>query len=206
MSNEEGYLYCLSNPSLKDGLYKIGMTDRTPEYRAKELSRAAGVAAPFKVEFAKKVKNPRKKERHIHSLLEQYENRYSSSREFFEVELNVVKTIFDLLDGDDWHAPLQDQDQEQDQDQKKSRNMRDYFKDNQRIRHKFGIDKIIIGLFNYEKNCITFNGKEFTSLSGFGTHHYKIENKKSISCNGWAKCEVEIDNKWVKIETKWVEK
>jgi hypothetical protein len=31
--------------------------------------------------------------------------------------------------------------------------MRDYFKDNQQIRHRFGIDKIIVGLFNYEKTA-----------------------------------------------------
>jgi hypothetical protein len=185
------------------------MTDRTPEVRAKELSRATGVAAPFKVEFAKKVNNPGEKEKKIHSILEHYENRYSLNREFFEVKLEVVKAFFDLLDGEEWkqqnEKPEQDEEDEQieeenEKKEKKSRDMRDYFKDNQKIRHKFGIDKIIVGLFNYEKNCVVFNGKDFTSLSGFGKHNYDIENKKR-TCNGWNECEVEIDNVWIKIKT-----
>jgi hypothetical protein len=187
------------------------MTDRTPDVRAKELSRATGVAAPFKIEFAKKVNNPGEKEKKIHSLLEHYENRYSSNREFFEVKLEVVKAFFDLLDGEEWKQQNEKQEEEEEEEEekekehkKKSRYMRDYFKDNQKIRHKFGIDKIIVGSFNYEKNCIVFNNTEFTSLSGFGKHHYDIENKKNRTCNGWDQCEVYEYNVWIKIPTVYI--
>jgi len=196
MSNE-GFIYCLSNHSLKTGLYKIGKTDRNPVHLAKELSHVTCVAAPFKLEFAKKVNNPIKKEKHIHSLLDHYENRYSLNRDFFEVKLEVVKAFFELLDGEEW----EEQEQEKEKTNKKRDMMRDYFKDNQRkIRHKFGKDKIIVGLFNYEKNCIVFNNNEFTSFSDFGAYHHEIEEKNGIY-NEWSDCEVEIDNKWVKIRS-----
>lgn len=47
----EGWVYVLSNPCMP-GIYKIGMTTTSPEVRARELSSATGVPAPFKVEAA----------------------------------------------------------------------------------------------------------------------------------------------------------
>ena len=43
-----GWIYCLSNPALKTNYYKIGMTKRNPEIRAKELCRPTGVPEPFR--------------------------------------------------------------------------------------------------------------------------------------------------------------
>jgi hypothetical protein len=194
MSNE-GFIYCLSNPSLKDGLYKIGMTDKNPVLLAKELSHATSIAAPFKVEIAKKVNNPSKKEKHIHYLLDHYENRYRLNRDFFEVKLEVVKAFFELLDREEWGE------QEKEKTNKNRDMMRDYFKDNQRkIRHKFGKDKIIVGLFNYEKNCIVYRNNEFNSFSDFAAYHHDIEEKNGIY-NEWSECEVEIDNKWIRVKS-----
>ena len=48
----DGYIYCFSNQSMP-GILKIGMTQRTPEERVKELF-TTGVALPFNIEFAKK--------------------------------------------------------------------------------------------------------------------------------------------------------
>ena len=43
-----GYLYCFSNHSYP-GILKVGMTERTPEQRIKELFKT-GVPSPFHIE------------------------------------------------------------------------------------------------------------------------------------------------------------
>ena len=96
----DGYLYCLSNESMP-GLLKVGMTSRTPEDRAKELF-TTGVPLPFKIEFAKKIKNTNKKEGIIHNILSQYKDRINPRREFFRVPPEEVKALFDLIDGEEW--------------------------------------------------------------------------------------------------------
>jgi hypothetical protein len=57
-----------------------------------------GVPAPFKIEFAKKVINPKIKEDAIHKLL--HERRFNQKREFFKADLNKIKNIFDAIDGE----------------------------------------------------------------------------------------------------------
>jgi len=92
----EGWVYCLSNPSMP-GLLKVGITERTPEERAKELS-TTGVPTPFVIEFAKRVKNPAQKESTLHALLEKYAERTNARREFFRTTPEIVKQFFDLMD------------------------------------------------------------------------------------------------------------
>ena len=99
----EGWVYCLSNPSMPE-LVKIGMTERTPEERAKELS-TTGVPTPFVIEFAKKVKNPAQKEATLHALLEKYAERTNARREFFRTTPDVVRQFFDLMDDVDGSTP-----------------------------------------------------------------------------------------------------
>jgi hypothetical protein len=86
----EGYIYCLSNPSMP-GLLKIGMTERTPEKRAEELF-TTGVATPFKVEFSRKVENARCTEKEVHKLLDNYR---VPNREFFEVTVEDAEKVID---------------------------------------------------------------------------------------------------------------
>ena len=90
-----GYIYALSNGHMP-GLLKIGVTERTPEDRAKELF-TTGVPSRFKVELKVRVKDPHKKEKIIHQLLEMDR---LPSREFFQVELSKVKDLFYLMDSD----------------------------------------------------------------------------------------------------------
>jgi hypothetical protein len=92
----EGYVYCFSNPSMP-GLLKVGITERTPEERAKELS-TTGVPTPFVIEFAKRVKSPAQKEATLHALLEKYAERTNARREFFRTTPEIVKQFFDLMD------------------------------------------------------------------------------------------------------------
>ena len=81
--NSGGYLYCLSNPGIKDDdgnpLYKVGETGRSPEQRATELYNS-GVPHPFKVDFAIKLppstsrRERQRMERNLHNILEQFQN------------------------------------------------------------------------------------------------------------------------------------
>uniref|UniRef100_A0A6C0HXY1 Chromo domain-containing protein n=1 Tax=viral metagenome TaxID=1070528 RepID=A0A6C0HXY1_9ZZZZ len=99
----EGFVYCLTNESMP-GLVKVGETHTegiTPEDRASQLYKT-GVPLPFKVEFAKKVKNPRQKENILHKLLEKYTSRPNGSREFFSTTPDEVRLFFDLIDGEMW--------------------------------------------------------------------------------------------------------
>jgi hypothetical protein len=96
----DGYIYCLSNPYMP-GILKVGMTERTPEERVKELF-TTGVPSPFKVEFAKRVKDPKGKESSLHLLLEKYTKRVSYRREFFVVSPEEIRNFFDLMDGEMW--------------------------------------------------------------------------------------------------------
>ena len=96
----DGYIYCLSNPYMP-GILKVGMTEKKPEERAKELFRT-GVPAPFKVEFAKWVKDPKGKESSLHLLLEKYTKRVYPRREFFVVSPEEIRNFFDLMDGEMW--------------------------------------------------------------------------------------------------------
>ena len=91
----DGWVYCLSNQSYK-GIYKIGFTTRTPKKRADELSRETSILYPFVVEVSKKVKNCRLKESQLHKILN--DNRVRSNKEFFDVSLEKIKTLFDLMD------------------------------------------------------------------------------------------------------------
>ena len=86
----EGYLYCLSNPSIPS-LLKIGMTTRTPEERCRELF-TTGVATPFNIEFSRQVSNPGQKEKDIHKILENYR---IPSREFFNISVNDAIRVID---------------------------------------------------------------------------------------------------------------
>ena len=97
----EGWVYCISNPSMP-GLLKIGMTLRTPQERLKEANSSDTWRPPtnFIIEFAKRVHNPLQKERTLHKLLEQYDQRVNPKREFFEVNIATARLCFELMDGE----------------------------------------------------------------------------------------------------------
>ena len=99
----EGYVYCFSNESMP-GILKIGMTERTPHARLIEANSADTwrPPTPYKIEFAKKVANPKYKETTLHTLLAQYTERINPKREFFRCSSKEVKTFFELMDGEWW--------------------------------------------------------------------------------------------------------
>jgi hypothetical protein len=91
-----GYVYVMSNPSMP-ALYKIGFTIRPMEERLQEANQPnTWIPTPFLLEFAKFVVNPQQKETTIHKILTK--ERVAPNREFFRVELDQVKLLFDLMD------------------------------------------------------------------------------------------------------------
>jgi hypothetical protein len=109
----EGYLYCFSNPSMP-GILKIGMTERTPDKRLSEANASDTwrPPTPYKIEFAKKVSDPLKKEKTLHRLLEQYTDCINRYRKFFRVSTEEVYEFFNLMDGVMWNETQVDEDSE----------------------------------------------------------------------------------------------
>jgi len=83
-----GYLYIMSNPSFKDGLLKVGKSDRHPRERKAELE-TTGVPRPFTLEYYVRVDDHHSLENRVHKKLDEY--RSSSTREFFQI--SVPKAI-----------------------------------------------------------------------------------------------------------------
>lgn len=90
---EEGYVYILSNPSMS-GLIKIGQTQRSPEERARELSRNTSIPSDFIVEFEIFTIDRTGLEKIAHKKLEPY--RVNKRREFFEIEIEKAAEIIKL--------------------------------------------------------------------------------------------------------------
>lgn len=198
-----GYVYCLSNPFMP-GMLKVGMTMRFPQDRARELF-TTGVPTPFKVEIAKKVLNPKQKEKTLHILLSQYTDRLSPNREFFRVSVEEVKVFFDLMDGEVWvENPEEDEDEddyeeeeeeehkehaldEYEQDEPTSedaptvvrtgcRDMTKCFTNGQQIRHTIGVNKTWVGTYDSVQKGIVYDGQLYKSISKFVTTHYSRVN------------------------------
>ena len=221
----DGYIYCFSNVSMP-GLLKIGMTTRVLKDRLNEAnaSNTWKPPTPYKIEFAKKVKNPCEKEKTLHILLEQYTIRVNLRREFFDVSKEEVLKFFDLMDGDMWEQePIVFDEDEDDNDEennekesssilmhqskkldiKKCRDMAKCFTHGQRIRHIIGINKIWIGAYDSIKNGIVYEGGLYTSLSNFAETHHKRDNtnRSTFTANGWKQCEYEVDGNWISTNT-----
>lgn len=92
----KGYIYCLSNPSFKDNIYKIGYTTKTPALRAYQLYKT-GLPKPFKIEFSKYVSNVTYIEKQLHQKFKR--RRMNDDREFFQVPLKSIKKSFDEIKG-----------------------------------------------------------------------------------------------------------
>ena len=214
--NNQGWLYCLSNPAMP-GLLKIGQTKNEPKIRADQL-QTTGVPLPFKIEFAKLVKDYIKKEKILLSLLEQYSNRINPKREFFKVSKEEIYAFFELIDGEylnledkdldvDDNEDYSDDDEEQEQilqetsTKKSIRNMKDYFTDGMKIRHKIGITNIWIGKYDKTSNTIKHNNEQYSTLNKFKWAHYinhnpELKGKKDSHGSAWKVCEYEKNGDW----------
>lgn len=86
------------------GILKVGMTLRTPEERLAEANRPDTFKPPtnYRLEFAKRVNDPRAKESTLHSLLANFSIQVNKNREFFRVPVDEVRRFFHLMDGIWW--------------------------------------------------------------------------------------------------------
>jgi hypothetical protein len=211
----EGYVYAFSNPSMP-GLLKVGITERTPDIRLHDANTSDTWRPPtlYELEIAKKVKNPREKEKTLHKLLEQYAERVHPRREFFRVSLEELRVFFDLMDGEMWNtapAPVSEEEVEEtyEEDETEStstpvtentsgcRDMTKCFTHGQRIRHVIGINKIWTGTYDSAQNGIVCDNVFYKSLSSFALAHRRIYNPSRKSTGGWKHCECERNGEWV---------
>jgi hypothetical protein len=93
----EGYIYILLNRAFQNDHYKIGMTTKTPEERARELSAATGIPRDFEVLYEQRVTDCQRAERLLHHKLHQH--RSASNREFFQIPIKAaIKALEDVAD------------------------------------------------------------------------------------------------------------
>jgi hypothetical protein len=95
----KGYVYCISNPSFKENLFKIGFTTKNLQSRIDSLYKT-GVPTKFQINLAKMVKNCRRTESEIHLKLKRM--RVNPSREFFKCALPKIQGIFEGIQGTWW--------------------------------------------------------------------------------------------------------
>lgn len=120
MTNHKGYIYCLSNPSFKPDLYKIGYTTMNLHKRINALYKT-GVPTKFVIHFAKTVKQCRQTEHDIHHKLKKM--RINPSREFFKCPLSNIRRVFDKIEGVWWKDDNNEGEEEEDKNKDKDKNM-----------------------------------------------------------------------------------
>lgn len=202
---DRGYIYCFSNVSMP-GIHKIGITERNPKLRLNEANSADTwkPPTPYEIVLAKRVLNPKQKEVTLHNLLSQFTERVNRKREFFRVSQEVVKTFFELIDGDVWVETPEIPPKEINppkENVKGSRTMYRCFADGQLIRHRIG-NKTWIGYYCSCENVIvvdytTCKTSTYKTLSGFAEAHYSIDKPERVSANGWKECECEVNGEWI---------
>lgn len=93
----EGIVYILTNPVMP-GLIKIGITGTDLPTRMKQLY-SCGVPVPFECAYAKRVQDYQKVEATLHSAFG--DHRINGNREFFRIDPERVRVIFNLLPGEE---------------------------------------------------------------------------------------------------------
>ena len=89
-----GKIYILRNANLSRDVYKIGLTTKTTEERARQLSKTS-IPDQFQVMREWDVKDCFLAEKNIHKILEKY--RVDKKREFFEVNMKIANDVIDSV-------------------------------------------------------------------------------------------------------------
>jgi hypothetical protein len=92
---DPGFVYIMRSPAHDVDVYKIGLTRRTADMRAGELSRATGVPLPFGVLASWEVGDCAFIEMEIHRRLDGF--RLSSRREFFHTSLSTIVEVIETV-------------------------------------------------------------------------------------------------------------
>jgi len=90
----EGYLYILEC-SNQPGICKIGMTERTPNERLKEINGGTGVIVPWMLTAAYPCKAPRAVEKLVHLELQKY--RINLHKEGFNITSRMAKETIERV-------------------------------------------------------------------------------------------------------------
>ena len=224
-----GYIYALTNEFMP-GLVKIGRTDRNPELRAKELF-TTGVPVPFKIQIAKRVKDPIEKEKLLHSIMGRHEvDEKLRKREFFRSDIDSILELFELIDGEIWQGETVDDDSDQgDLDYQHDsieethgprtraakRQMGDEFTEGQEIRHVLKGGGVGYGACHhaiYDSGndmivCTTqlepLYDESYKSLSAFALAHAKIyrPDAQPATFSGWVCTEKWDGINWIPAKT-----
>jgi len=96
-SNKTGYIYILHNPGHSVNLFKIGLTTKTVEERAKQLSGTSSVDK-FLIAHSWIVKDCVVAEKLIHNALDGF--RMNEKREFFQIEFSEALKIIEPIIAD----------------------------------------------------------------------------------------------------------
>lgn len=88
------YIYVLVNRSVPN-MVKIGMTTKTPQQRAKEISQATGVAEPWIPVFEFKCYRSDLLEKEIHDYLSEW--RVNTHREMFLIDSYTAEKVIEDL-------------------------------------------------------------------------------------------------------------
>ena len=88
------YVYVLVNKSVPN-MVKIGMTTNTPQQRAKEISRATGVAIPWIPIFEYKCYRSDLLEKEVHEYLDEW--RVADNREMFAIDTYTAQRVIEDL-------------------------------------------------------------------------------------------------------------
>ena len=94
MSINYGFVYVLSNP-LMIGVYKIGMTDRSPSQRIAELNSSTSIPTEFRLILCAEVVDARESEAMLHRELGYA--RINSKREFFRLDAGELGWLEEQL-------------------------------------------------------------------------------------------------------------
>lgn len=202
--DNSGYLYCLSNQGMP-GIYKIGKTNKDPLIRIKHLYNTS-TPFPFKIEFCKKVINVSDKEKLLHSLLEHHNYRCNPNREFFELDIDVIKAYFDLIDGEYYtkhqiNGDIIDEENMEDLEDLKLTGCRDpskCFTNNHKLRHRIGINDIWYFIYDKLNKVFIYDTNTYSSMYKITKMHYQTSKpERSSENNAWKECECLINGKWI---------
>lgn len=106
---KKGYVYILTNDSFKDDYIKIGITERDPYSRARDLS-GTGVPTPFDVYAYIKTEKFKQTEKLVHHIIDLIsDKRVNKKREFFHLNKKIAYKILEdikLFIGDEAELEL----------------------------------------------------------------------------------------------------
>jgi hypothetical protein len=145
------------------GIFRIGMTKKDINVKLNEANEYKEWKPPmlYKIEVAKKVKDPEDKYEKLKKILNKY--RINQIQNFYKISLEEITNIFDLIEGEIWN--------EEKKEISLCRDMSKCFKDKQQIRHIIGTN-IWIGYYDKYSNKIKYQNKR-----------YKTDKKDKFSIN-----------------------